>query len=374
MDANHRYRLYGAEISYYTGKVRAYLRWKALRFQEIPADAAAYREVIVPRVGFAVIPVVVTPDDATLQDSTEIIDALEARHGEPSVYPHTPLQLLVALLLELYGDEWLLLPAMHYRWHHNRDWAMRAFGELIAPASTPEEQLAIGERRAAPFAKAAESLGAETHMHEAIETSYRNLLIELDAHFAQLPYLLGTRPSIGDFGLVGPLYAHQYRDPTSGELMRACAPHVVNWVERMQHPPNPRSGAFLPEDAIPATLLPILRRMMREQLPVLAATANRLRDWIAQHPTERRVPRVLGKLTYDLEGMEGGRIAGPYSLWMLQRARDAYRGLDTAERARADQLLSAVHGEAFGNFADPPRLERDGLSVALAQAGLALSR
>jgi len=365
MAANHRYRLYGADISYYTGKVRAYMRWKGLRFQEILADAAAYRDVIVPRVGFAVIPVVVTPEDETLQDSTEIIDALEARHGEPSVYPRTPLQRLVALLLELYGDEWLLLPAMHYRWHHNRNWAMRAFGELIAPASTPEEQLAIGERRAAPFAKAAESLGAVPHMHEAIETSYRSLLAELDAHFAQLPYLLGSRPSIGDFGLVGPLYAHQYRDPTSGELMRACAPHVVNWVERMQHPPLPRSGDFLADDAIPPTLLPVLRRMMREQLPVLADTTDLLRKWLEENPTQRRVPRALGKLTFDLEGIEGGRVASSYSLWMLQRARDAYRALDTADRERVDQLLAAVQGDAFRNFADPPRLKRDGLSVAL---------
>src|SRR5690348_14559955 len=115
-----RLRLYGAEISYFTGKVRAYLRWKGLPFDEFSADATVYREIIVPRVGFAVIPVVVTPDGETLQDSTDIIDALELRHGEPFVHPSSPVQRLVAALLELYGDEWLVIPAMHYRWHHNR--------------------------------------------------------------------------------------------------------------------------------------------------------------------------------------------------------------------------------------------------------------
>ena len=31
------YTLYGAEISYYTGKVRAFLQWKDLPFVEVPA-------------------------------------------------------------------------------------------------------------------------------------------------------------------------------------------------------------------------------------------------------------------------------------------------------------------------------------------------
>jgi glutathione S-transferase len=362
---NPCYRLYGAEISYFTGKVRAYLRWKGLAFEEVLADATAYREVILPRVGFPVIPVVITPQEEVLQDSTDIIDALEQRHGEPSVYPQTPLQRLVAALLEVYGDEWLVIPAMHYRWHHNRDWAMRAFGELNAPSATPAEQLAIGQRRAAPFAKAAAALGAEPHMYEAIESSYRSLLAELDAHFAQLPYLLGTRPSIGDFGLIGPLYAHQFRDPVSGELMRACAPHVVSWVERMQHPPQPRTGDFLPTDGVPPTVLPVLRRMMREHLPVLAGTAGLLREWIVQNPAERRVPRALGTLPFELEGKQGQRMVGPYSLWMMQRARDAYRMLSAIDRQCADQLLALVDGAAFANFADPPRLRRDGLSAAL---------
>lgn len=365
MNTDPCYRLYGAEISYFTGKVRAYLRWKALPFEEVLADAAVYREIIVPRVGFPVIPVVVTPQNETLQDSTAIIDALEQRHGEPSVYPHTPLQRLVAALLEVYGDEWLVIPAMHYRWHHNRDWAMRAFGQVNAPGATTEEQFAIGQRRAAPFAKAAEALGAEPHMHEAIESSYRSLLAELDAHFTLVPYLLGTRPSIGDFGLTGPLYAHQYRDPASGALMRSCAPRVVNWVERMQHPPQPRTGDFMPEDAVPATLLPVLRRMMREQLPVLEGTANLLCQWIAQNPDERRIPRALGYLPFELEGKQGRRMVGPYSLWMLQRARDVYRALSAADRERADQLLASVGGAAFMDFPDPPRLQRDGLSAAL---------
>jgi hypothetical protein len=34
--------LYGAEISYYTGKVRAFLQWKGLPFVEVPATGDVY--------------------------------------------------------------------------------------------------------------------------------------------------------------------------------------------------------------------------------------------------------------------------------------------------------------------------------------------
>src|SRR5262249_38441294 len=95
-----RLQLIGAEASYYTGKGRAYLRWKALPFDEVLATAQVYRELILPRTGVSFIPVVVTPEGDTLQDSTAIIDALEQRVPEPSVYPRGPIQRLVALLLE----------------------------------------------------------------------------------------------------------------------------------------------------------------------------------------------------------------------------------------------------------------------------------
>jgi glutathione S-transferase len=355
------YKLYGAEISYFTGKVRAYLRWKDIAFEEIQADANVFKEIILPRVGFPAIPVLISPEDTCLQDSTDIIDTLESRHGGPSVYPVTPCQKLAALLLETFGDEWLVIPAMHYRWHHNREWAMRAFGALNAPDATPEIQHEIGKRRAEPFANAAVLLGAEQHMHAAIEKSYEDLLSELSSHFQRYSFLFGDRPSIGDYGLIGPLYAHQYRDPKSGEHMQSRAPSVVQWVKRMLNP-LPLSGEFLPEDQIPDTLYPILKRMFIEQLPVLADSVKHVRDWMAAHPGQT-LPRSLGMHSFTLEGQQGTRIIRPYSLWMLQRARDYYLSLKPEAKVAADDMLRLAGGEAFIDFTDPPRLARAGLSV-----------
>ena len=63
---------------------------------------------------------------------------------------------------------------------------------------------------------------------------FETFLGQLDAHFARHAFLLGGRPTLGDFGLMGPLYAHISRDPYPGRLLRAKAPHVVQWLERMQ--------------------------------------------------------------------------------------------------------------------------------------------
>jgi hypothetical protein len=77
------------------------------------------------------------------------------------VYPTTPLQRLVALLLEVYGDEWLVIAAMHYRWSfpENREFAHHEFGKVSEPEATPEQQRALGEQLSKPFAGALPPLG-----------------------------------------------------------------------------------------------------------------------------------------------------------------------------------------------------------------------
>ncbi|MEH6636896.1 MAG: glutathione S-transferase N-terminal domain-containing protein, partial [Halioglobus sp.] len=92
------------EVSLYSGKTRAYLRYKNIPFDEhLSLDV---HDRIKTEVGKKIVPVVVTPEGEYLQDTTVIIDRLEQRFPTPSVYPDTPAQKLVALLLELYGDEW----------------------------------------------------------------------------------------------------------------------------------------------------------------------------------------------------------------------------------------------------------------------------
>lgn len=340
-----RYRLYGAEFSYYSGKARAYLRCKNIPFDEIFSSLNAYRKVIVPRTGVRFIPIVITPDDIAIQDTTQIIDALEQRFPEPSVYPATPKQRLTALLLEVYGDEWLLIPAMHYRWAYPEDngaFIFEEFGRIVLPWAPAFLRRLVGARLGARFRAFQPMLGITPRTRPAIEAWYEEFLRQLDAHFSQHDFLLGDRPSIGDFGLMGPLYAHLYRDPYPGRLMRRLAPAVARWVERM-NAGAPESGGFAPDDAVPETLNPILRRLFAEHLPVLADTAVRVAEWLDAHPGES-LPRTIGTHAFTIGGVREQRVVLPYSQWMFQRPIDFYRTLTGQDKTEADEWLRGLGG------------------------------
>lgn len=360
--------LYAAPHSLYSGKARAYLRWKDIPFSEVTVTPEIYRDKIIPAVGMPIIPVIETANGTLVQDTTDIIDFFEERHLEPSVYPAGVRQRLAALLLELFGDEWLLIPAMHYRWTYDEDFTFGEFGRVAAPDADEETRRAAGRALGERFRAFLPMLGITPATRAAIERSYEDLLGELDTHFARHPYLFGTRPSIGDYGLIGPLYAHLYRDPNSGALMKRIAPHVAAWVERTEFPPAPGEGAFLPGDAVPDTLLPVLARQMREQVPVLAETARRWRAWSADHPDED-IPRAIGMQPFRLEGSEGTRAVIPYSLWMLQRALDFYRSTEGAARAALDSLLDAIGGGLLREIEISPRLARRNFRLVREEVG-----
>lgn len=343
MTTNSRHKLLGAPVSYYTAKVRAYLQYKQIAFDEVLATREVYRELIVPRTGVRFIPVLITDDDLAIQDSSAILDHLERRYPEPCIEPSSPAAQLVALLFETYGDEWLVLPAMHYRWNvpENRAFAIEEFGRLSMPTASPDEQRAIGEKLAGPFAGALPWLGVSSATAPAIEASYRELLADFSAHLASHPYLLGGRPSRGDFALYGPLYAHLYRDPASGRLMEELAPRVVDWIARLREG-QPTAAEFAPVEALQPTLTPLLARMFREFGPVLRGTLARLQT--AELAADGMLPRALGMQTFQLGTALGERAVYPFNVWRWQRVHDLYRTLDATERARADGLLEAAGG------------------------------
>jgi len=351
--------LYGTEFSLYTGKVRAYLRYKGIPFEEKLSTLNVYRKVIIPKTGVRFIPVLQTPDDEYIQDTTDIIDTLEPRFSERSVYPVNPKQRLVALLFELLGDEWLLIPAMHYRWNfpeQNERFIMGEFGSIIAPWAPAIARRFAGRQLAKNFSGMLPMLGITDKSIPAIEAWYEEFLGQLDTHFAQHSYLLGERASIGDFGLMAPLYAHLYRDPAPGKLMRRIAPNVARWVERMNQP-QPGIGDWLADDEVPDTLLPILRRQFAEQFPFLQSTADALCHWRTENPN-RKIPRSIGTHAFSLGAVQEQRALIPFSLWMAQRPLDYYASLSGKNRAAVKGFLQSVHGQESMDLGEYPRVTR----------------
>jgi glutathione S-transferase len=353
------YIVYGGDHSLFTGKLRAYMRYKGLNWEERTATREVYREIILPRIGAPIVPVLEMAAGEYVQDTTDIIDFLESRHPEAPIYPDTPVQRLVALLFELFGDEWLVIPAMHYRWSvldQQREFILSEFGRMSSPEASHEEQVAIGERTSQAFAGMVPALGITEDTIPGIEAAYLELLDQLDRHFSDHEFLLGSRPCIGDYGLMGPLYAHLARDPVPKALMQERAPNVYAWVQRMNGP-APLAGMFLPDDTVPETLLPILATQCRDQLPDVLDVIRNNSAWLADNPGGS-IPRFLGMHPFTFGSAKGERVIGSYAQWLFQRPWAHYHSLEGDERKDADELLRRVGGHAALNTPVERWLER----------------
>jgi glutathione S-transferase len=340
------YRFYAAEISYFSAKVRPALRAKGVHFVELLPD---YRGVILPRTGLAFIPIVVTPEDETWQDTSVILEALEARVPTPALFPSTPVQRVAAYVFELYADEFMLLPAMHYRW---------SFPESVAKARADFGAMSPEPEAAARFASRMQGtlpfLGVTPATTPAIEAHLAELLDALSAHFAVHPFLLGDRMSLADCALMGPLYAHLYLDAVPGRLLRERAPAVGRWIERMNHPDPDAPGAWLPDDALAPTLQPLLRLIGADAVPLILDGVHAFDAWADTQPAGTvEPPRGVGGHDTTLRGITVSRFTSSYTSWMVQRPLDAYRRLDAGGRAAVDRAFAGSGCEAL--FAHVPR-------------------
>jgi glutathione S-transferase len=295
-------------------------------FDEILPTPAAYREVIKPRTGLTQIPVLVTPENETFQDSSVILDEIERRFPDPPLYPTTPRQRLLGYLLEIYNDEFLLVPAVHYRWSYEES-KTKAMADFVA-SSGDDSSLRLAEG-VQGFMR---MVGVSPETIPAIEAHTKELLAAFDAHLAVEPYVLGGRPSLGDCALIGCFYPHLYLDAVPGRLIREIAPRVCHWIERMNHP-DPRSfGAWRDGDAIPPTMRPILALAGRDAVPFIVDVARAFDRWADETSVrDGFLPRIVGMHRTRIRGVEFERVTTPYTMWMVQRVVDAYRALSAAD-------------------------------------------
>lgn len=332
-------------ISLYSGKTRAYLRYKKIPFEE-RLSSEDYGQ-IQAHIGRKIIPVIITPEGEYIQDTTVIIDHLEEKFPAPSIYPDGPMQKLAALLMEVYGDEWLLLPAMHYRWKFKRQnlwFVLNQFGDVMKPHWPAFAKPLVAIPAALYFGRMYKSLmGLDENTEPELEKITEAFLKDFDRHLEDHDFLLGSRPSIGDFGLVAPLYAHMAQDPYPKQWMQDIAPRVFDWTRRMQNPGG-NEGSFLPNDEIPETLYPLLAHMFRDQLPLLVDTVRAVADWTAEHPDADHFPRTIGRHDFTLGDAHGNRAILPYQQWMFQRPLRHYQRLSEGEKQQIDPLLKKLGG------------------------------
>ncbi|MBI3437444.1 MAG: cold shock domain-containing protein [Proteobacteria bacterium] len=249
------FRLYGAELSPYSLKVRSYLRFKGLDFEWLTRSNARQEEFL----RFAkqpLMPVLVDAGDTALQDSTPIIEALEREYPDPSITPDDPALAFVSVLLEDYADEWLNKAMFHYRWSFpdDQESASRRIVEAIFEGVPPPADAEEGVR--ARMVARLHHVGSSPETAPIIEGSFARLLKLLEAVLGDKPYLFGGTPSLADFGLAGQM-AQLLSDPTPGGMIKRQAPKLAAWVERMDKPRV--QGAFGGLSEVREALVALLR-------------------------------------------------------------------------------------------------------------------
>ena len=267
------YRVFGAELSPYSVKVRSYFRFKGLPHRWILRNPDTQEE-FQRYAKMPLIPLVVTPDDRGLQDSTPIIETVEAGHPEPSIVPDDATAAFVSALVEEFGDEWGNKWMFHYRWAREVDQQSGAgrLARMMMPDGDDETCASIAEQIRDRMTGRVWFVGSSEQTAPQIEASFRDGVAQLEAHLATRPYLFGARPSLGDFGLWGQLY-NAWTDPTPGAIVGGGAPNVLAWIHRMTWPRI--DGDFEPWADLEPTLAPFLEQHVgRLFLPWSVANAE----------------------------------------------------------------------------------------------------
>ena len=355
--------LYGMQASLYTGKARAFMRRNRIAVTERGAGHPGYTGKVMQHINRFIMPVIEMPSGEIVQDGTEILDYLEAEglSHEP-LYPEDPVTRAVAHLFELFGNEGMMRPAMHYRWNFdedNLDFIKISFADVFPAHFDAAGRVAAFDHASGRMRKAAAAFGVMPETYETIETSYKEFLALYNAHLSENYYLLGDAPTIGDYGLFNPLYAHLARDPKPGHLMKSKATYVWNWVERMNGPEkseehtidNPPTAMFA-SGAFPDTLKKLMTYVGEDYGAEFSAHVNFADKWLAERDeTSDKVKGALGRgigfASFDWRGHALKTVVVPYRFYLAQRLWDHFDGC-SAEVQKTIRVLFAETGvESF---------------------------
>lgn len=250
------YRIFGSEASPYSVKVRSYMRYKGIPHEWVSRTVANMEE-FGKYAKLPLIPCVVAPDETAMQDSTPIIETLEAQFPDPALNPADPAAAFLAVLIEEYADEWGNKHMFHHRWNKEVDQknTARWLSELMVPDGDAEmrsgvEQMVLGRMPGRLW-----FVGSSPETAPIIEASFTRLLRILNDHLMNREYLFGGRPSMADLGIWAQLYEASC-DPTARGIMLSGYPTVMEYVERGLFPEA--IGEFEALDDLLPTLQPLL--------------------------------------------------------------------------------------------------------------------
>jgi len=307
------YILYGMQASLYTGKARAYMRRNRISVTERGAGHPEFTNRIYPHMNRFIMPVIETPDGDIVQDGTDILDYLEAQGlGREPLYPEDPVTKSVAYLFELFGNEGLLRPAMHYRWNfddENLDFIKVSFADVLPAHLDKAGRSAMFDHASGRMRKAATAFGAVPQTYAAIEASYAEFLALYNSHLEGNYFLLG------------------------------------NAIDTP-------SAAMFTGDAFPETLKNLMRFVGEEYAAEFSAHVDFADEWLAEQvgePEKVKAPlgRGLGFASFKWRERDIRTVVMPYRFYLAQRLWDHFDGCSENVQKSIRSLFAHTGVEAF---------------------------
>jgi len=212
------YVIYGLSISLFTRKLEA-----AFRFYGAPFRMEGRDETMGKRAGTHEIPVLRTPEDWAIADTTPLMGMMDARFPSRRMFPLGAPGVLVHIVEDVL-DEWFNRVMVHYRWHYD-DNIRHSISELSG------QEVSLEEAKENPIAKwglrACRAVGTDGEgQRRAAEKEYLDMLAALERQLDSTPYALGDRPTAVDAMLLGGLRAHTNNQPIPD---LSVFPRVLAW-------------------------------------------------------------------------------------------------------------------------------------------------
>jgi glutathione S-transferase len=332
--------LSGSPGSPYTRKMLAVLRYRRIPYRFLVGSQAAEQGLPQPKV--RLLPTFYLPDETgdlqAVTDSSPIIRRLERTFGARPLIPADPALAFLDSLIEDFGDEWLTKAMFHYRWVYGADIekAAEVLPNWMGRPLDDEELSTLGRAFAERQIGRLRYVGSNEITKETIEASYKRLILLLDQHFSDLPFLLGARPGAGDFGLFGQLTQLAAFDPTPMTLATEMAPRVVAWTHALEDLSGlePSPGDWIDPAAPPATVKALLVEIGRVYAPLLLANAKAVQTGAAE-------------VAAEIDGRPWTQQAFPYQAKCLAWLRADYAALSPEAKAVVDAALKDTGCEAL---------------------------
>lgn len=321
-------KVYGLKVSYFTGKLEGYLRYKEIPHEYCSATANYFTKILPRETGALQVPAVQLDDGRWMTDTSPMIDWFETQYPEHPILPADPVQAFISRLIEDYADEWLWRPAMHYRWSYPTSSKLlrrQIVDEMAVDLAIPKWLLRLRTEKR-QFTNFVQNDGVTPENLENVERGYLHLLTLLTTIFEKRPYLFGETPTLADIGMFGPMFRHFSMDPVPAVIMRETASPVMEWVYRLWNARASKvSGSFV--TGVPDDLKPLLVEIAGTHLEALNANAE---AWAA------------GQTYYDvdIQGAPYRKLpTSHYRVWCLEELQRHFNALEGTAKADAEALL-----------------------------------